>query len=78
MDVVDTASAFGRFRLLPSQRQLLVDSQPAALGSRAFDLLLALIERRDRIVTKDELLDVGWPDVVVEEANLHVLRSAHN
>ena len=43
-----------------------------ALGSRAFDVLQALIEHRERIVTKNELLDLAWPGVVVEENNLQV------
>ena len=43
-----------------------------ALGARAFDVLLALIERRERLVTKDELLDLVWPGLVVEENNLQV------
>ena len=60
----------------PAERQLLVDGQSAPVGSRAFDVLLALIERRDRVVTKDELLDLAWPGVVVEENNLHVQVSA--
>ncbi len=67
---------FGRFELRPATRQLLVDRQPAALGARAFDLLLALIERRDRLVTKDELLELVWPGLVVEENNLQVQVSA--
>jgi predicted ATPase/DNA-binding winged helix-turn-helix (wHTH) protein len=67
---------FGRFELRPATRQLLVDEQPAALGARAFDLLLALIERRDRLVTKNELLDLVWPGLVVEENNLQVQVSA--
>ncbi len=67
---------FGRFELRPATRQLLVDQLPAALGARAFDLLLALIERRDRLVTKDELLDLVWPGLVVEENNLQVQVSA--
>ena len=50
----------------------MVEGQSAPVGSRAFDVLLALIERRDRVVTKDELLDLAWPGVVVEENNLHV------
>ncbi len=53
-------------------RQLLVDGVPAKLGARAFDLLLALIERRDRVVGKDELLGLVWPGVIVEENNLQV------
>jgi predicted ATPase len=47
-----------------------------ALGARAFDLLLALIEHRARVVGKDELLSLVWPDVVVEEGNLAVQVSA--
>ena len=57
-------------------RQLLVDGVPAKLGARAFDLLLALIERRDRVVGKDELLGLVWPGVIVEENNLQVHVSA--
>ncbi|MBK7794733.1 MAG: winged helix-turn-helix domain-containing protein [Betaproteobacteria bacterium] len=67
---------FGRFQLRPTTRQLLVDEQPATLGARAFDLLLALIERRDRLVTKNELLELVWPGLVVEENNLQVQVSA--
>ena len=67
---------FGRFELRPATRQLLVDEQPATLGTRAFDVLLALIERRDRLVNKNELLDLVWPGLVVEENNLQVQVSA--
>ena len=70
------AYRFGRFELRPATRQLLVDQQPAMLGARAFDLLLALIERRDRLVTKNELLELVWPGLVVEENNLQVQVSA--
>ncbi|MEO8753178.1 MAG: winged helix-turn-helix domain-containing protein [Casimicrobiaceae bacterium] len=70
------AYRFGRFEVRPATRQLLVDGQPASLGARAFDLLLALIERRDRLVGKDEMLDLVWPGLVVEENNLQVQVSA--
>ena len=40
------------------------------LGARAFDLLLALIERRDRVVSGRELFNLIWPGLVVEENNL--------
>ena len=62
---------FGRYELRPDERKLLVDGQPASLGTRAFDLLLALIERRQRLVTKEELLRDVWPGLVVGENNLH-------
>jgi TolB-like protein/Tfp pilus assembly protein PilF len=67
---------FGRFALSPATRQLLVDDQPVSLGARAFDVLRALIERRERLVTKEELLDAAWPGLVVEENNLQVQVSA--
>jgi predicted ATPase/DNA-binding winged helix-turn-helix (wHTH) protein len=58
--------------LHPARRVLLVDGVDCQVGARAFDLLLALIERRDRIVSKEELLELVWPSVVVEENNLQV------
>jgi len=67
---------FGRFELRAASRALLADGRPVELGARAFDVLLALVERRERVVTKDELLQVVWPGVVVEENNLQVQVSA--
>lgn len=67
---------FGRFAILATERRLLVDGQPVALGSRAFDLLAALVARRDRVVPKDELIEVVWPGLVVEDNNLQVQISA--
>ncbi len=63
---------FGPFRVSPSQRLLLLDGTPAKLGARAFDVLLALVERRDRLVSKNELLEVVWPNRVVEDNHLQV------
>jgi DNA-binding winged helix-turn-helix (wHTH) protein len=40
--------------------------------SRAFDLLLALVERHERVVAKGELMELVWPGRVVEEGNLTV------
>jgi TolB-like protein/Tfp pilus assembly protein PilF len=64
--------SFDRFELRPDRRLLLMDGEPVALGSRAFDVLLVLAERRDRVVGKAELLDLVWPGLVVEENNLQV------
>src|SRR6188508_1261796 len=63
---------FGAVEVRPSERQLLVEGKPAAVGARAFDVLLALIDHRDRVVSKNELLDMVWPGLVVEENNLQV------
>lgn len=67
---------FGQFELNPTTRALLADGKAVALGPRAFDVLLALIERRERLVTKNELLELAWPGLVVEENNLQVQISA--
>ena len=63
---------FGRFELDPAGRQLLANGQQVFLGARAFDVLVALVERNDRLVTKGELLELAWPGLVVEENNLQV------
>jgi predicted ATPase/DNA-binding winged helix-turn-helix (wHTH) protein len=64
------AYRFGRFELRPAQRLLLADGAPLALGARAFDLLLVLVQQRERVVSHDELLACVWPGMVVEENNL--------
>jgi len=61
---------FDRFELRPAERTLRADGQPVKLGGRAFDMLVALVERRDRVVGKHELMDLAWPRLVVEENNL--------
>jgi TolB-like protein/DNA-binding winged helix-turn-helix (wHTH) protein/Tfp pilus assembly protein PilF len=59
---------------------LLRDGKPVGLKPKALDTLIALIEHRDRVVEKGELMDLLWPDTAVEEANLtqniFVLRKA--
>jgi len=61
---------FGRFRVLPHRRELLIDGQQAKLGGRAFDILIALIEARGAVVSKNALMARVWPGRVVEEHNL--------
>src|SRR6201987_3631248 len=62
--------AFGRFLLLPHRRELFADSRPGKLGGRAFDVLMALIEARGAVVSKNALMARVWPDRIVEENNL--------
>ncbi|RZI98851.1 MAG: transcriptional regulator, partial [Rubrivivax sp.] len=67
---------FGTFELRPAARLLLVGGEPAALGGRAFDVLMLLFERRDAPVSKEDLLQAVWPGTVVEENTLQVHISA--
>jgi DNA-binding winged helix-turn-helix (wHTH) protein len=64
--------AFGRFRVLLRQRQLVADGGPIELGSRALDLLVVLLEANGSLVSKDELFSRVWPGIAVSEANLKV------
>jgi adenylate cyclase len=45
---------------------------PVAIGSRALEILAALVERRGEIVSKEEIIGAGWPTTVVAEGNLFV------
>src|SRR5712671_1054253 len=71
-----TAISFGPYRLLPTQRLLLEGDQPVRLGSRAFDILVTLLERASEVVGKEELIARAWPKTFVEDANLKIQISA--
>jgi predicted ATPase len=68
----EEAVIFGSFRLIPAQRMLLDDGEPLRLGSRAFDILVALVERAGETIPRDQLIARTWPDTVVEEGALRV------
>ena len=62
--------AFGRFQVWPDRRDLLADGQPLRLGGRAFDVLLALLEARGAVVSREALKARVWPNQTVEDNNL--------
>src|ERR1700685_727887 len=72
----EPAISFGPFRLVAAQRLLLEGDKPVRLGSRAFDILAALVERAGEMVSKEELIARGWPTTFVEETNLKIQVSA--
>jgi DNA-binding winged helix-turn-helix (wHTH) protein/Tol biopolymer transport system component len=61
---------FSPFRLDLERRVLLREGKVVPLTPKLFDTLLALVERHQDIVSKDELLKFVWPDSFVEEGNL--------
>ncbi|MFI5887322.1 winged helix-turn-helix domain-containing protein [Streptomyces sp. NPDC051554] len=61
---------FGEYKLDMARHQLRRNGAPVHVEPRALDLLCHLIERRDRIVPKHELLDEVWGDRFVSEAAL--------
>jgi adenylate cyclase len=75
-DGVTPVWQFGQIEIRVAERSVQVQGVPLALGARAFDVLVALAERHDRVVSKAELMDLAWPGMVVEENNLTVQVSA--
>ena len=73
---------FGPFRLEPAESRLTKGGVPVPITPKALELLVALVTRPGRLVTKEELVAEVWPDTFVEEGNLAVnmtrLRQALN
>ncbi|MBI1766586.1 MAG: PD40 domain-containing protein [Acidobacteria bacterium] len=61
---------FSHFRVDPQERSLFRKGKLVALTPKVFDTLLALVEHRAMVVSRNELLKEVWPDTFVEEGNL--------
>lgn len=61
---------FGEYELDPARRELRMNGVPQPLQPQVFDLLLYLVENRERVVSKHELLRELWSDAVVTESSL--------
>jgi TolB-like protein len=61
---------FGDYVLDPERRELTRGSEAIAAGPQLFDLLLHLVQNREHVVSKDELLDVVWGGRIVSESTL--------
>lgn len=63
---------FGPFMLDTQRGMLLRDGAPVVIGQRGLSLLQALLSAHGETVTKAELMELGWPNTIVEESNLSV------
>ncbi|HWZ89705.1 MAG TPA: transcriptional regulator, partial [Polyangiaceae bacterium] len=63
---------FGPFRLVPRTRTLLEEGVPVPISGRAYDILVALVERAGETLSKEQLLSIVWPDTAVDETNVRV------
>jgi pimeloyl-ACP methyl ester carboxylesterase/DNA-binding winged helix-turn-helix (wHTH) protein/class 3 adenylate cyclase len=69
---VEPVYEFGSYRLDPAGRLLLKNGEKVTITPKAFDILVALIENAGRVLGKEELMQIIWPDTFVEQANLPV------
>lgn len=74
MDVIVSKEVyeFGDFLLDAERRLLRRNDETVNLHPKAFDLLLVLVRNRDRVLSKNELLNLVWENQFVEENNLAV------
>ncbi|UXH76167.1 ATP-binding protein [Roseateles amylovorans] len=63
---------FGEFEICPARRTLTRDGEPMRLGSRSFDLLVALCQRPGEILSNQDLMAAAWPNRVVDEGGVRV------
>ncbi len=62
--------AFGEFELDPRVYELRQAGNPCPVEPQVFDVLVYLVRNRDRVVSKEELLDRLWPDRIASETTL--------
>jgi DNA-binding winged helix-turn-helix (wHTH) protein len=62
--------SFGPFLAIRAYRILERDGAPVQIGSRAFDILVHLLEHPGEVVGRHALLGAAWPDTNIEEGNL--------
>jgi pimeloyl-ACP methyl ester carboxylesterase len=61
---------FGEYALHADRRELALRGEVVAVEPQVFDLLIYLIRNRDRVVSKDDLLEAVWDGRVVSESTL--------
>jgi TolB-like protein len=66
----DMPILFEDYVLDPNRRELLRGLEPVAVGPQVFDLLAYLVQNRDRVVSKDDLLSAVWGGRVVSESTV--------
>ncbi len=64
--------SFGPYRLDPTARVLFRDNYPIPIGSRAFDILVALVQNHGQVLSHSELMAFAWPGLHVEASNIRV------
>ena len=66
----ETSYEFGPFRVDARERRLLRNGEVVPLTPKVFDVLLVLVQNSGRLLSKDEVMKLVWPDAAVEEGNI--------
>ena len=61
---------FGDFELDRERYELRRDGVPLAVEPQVFDMLAFLVRHRDRVVSRDEIIDAVWEGRIVSEATI--------
>ena len=69
---IQSTYAFGPFVLVPERQSLMRDDVAVRIGGRSLDILTLLVERAGQVVSKAELNQRAWPNLIVDEGNLKV------
>jgi predicted ATPase/DNA-binding winged helix-turn-helix (wHTH) protein len=64
--------SFGPYRLIPAERVLLKGDTAVTIGSRALDILIALVNEAGEVISQRDLMARAWPNLLVGEASLRV------
>jgi predicted ATPase/DNA-binding winged helix-turn-helix (wHTH) protein len=75
-DLASRSYTFGPFVLMPARQLLTKNDASVRIGSRALDILTALVERPGEPLSKRELMARAWPNIIVDESNLKVNMAA--
>jgi len=68
--MIDHVYEFDSFARDPQKKSLVRGSETLTVSPKVYETMLLLVENRDRLLSKDELMAALWPDSFVGEANL--------
>src|SRR5215207_9008495 len=75
-DRARTIYSFDDFRLDPAKRKLWFGDRSIQIPTKAFDLLVVMVEHSGELLERQRLVELVWPGQLVEESNLSVTVSS--
>jgi phosphate:Na+ symporter len=63
---------YNSLKMNVDRRTVTIDGQPVSLTRTEFDLLYQLLSHRNHVLTRQQLMDTVWPDVIVTDRTINV------